>query len=141
MTFAVPARSLRLVGWALPILAMLCCAPSVARAGCGDYVVTRAPHPADFALGGTPGGDAARPGSPHKPCHGPNCSRGPAVPTPLSAPTVTPTAPSEWGWLAGDPGAGAPPRGGLPRRALLPRPTHLTSGIFHPPRRGLTPVA
>jgi hypothetical protein len=71
---------------------------------------------------------------PHKPCHGPNCSRLPSVPQPLSVPTVTPPVPPEWGWLTASP-VPAPPDA----RACLvdspsPRPTHLASGIFHPPR-------
>jgi hypothetical protein len=130
MTHTAPARFLRSAGWALPILAVLCCAPSVARAGCGDYVVTKAPHAA--LAGHQP--DMPAPGSPHKPCHGPNCSGVPVVPQPFSAPTVTPTGSSEWCWLT--PAlAPLPPHAGVClAEHSSPDPTHLASGIFHPPR-------
>jgi hypothetical protein len=130
MTFSVPARSVQLAGWALPIVAVLCCAPSVARAGCGDYVVTKLPH---LALAGHQA-DMPAPANPHKPCHGPNCSRGPTAPLPLSVPTVTPPSPSEWGWLAATPVPAPPHAGACLAESSSPRPTHLASGIFHPPR-------
>lgn len=135
MTFAVTARSLRSLGWVLPILAVLCCAPSVARAGCGDYVVTRGPHPANVASAAhqtempapiTP--------APQKPCNGPNCKRAPAVPQPLPVPIVTPTGPSQWGWLTASPAPPSPHVGARLIDSPSPRPTHLASGIFHPPR-------
>ncbi len=136
MKLALPGRSLRLAGWALPLLVWLCCAPSAARASCGDYVVTRAPHSGDMTAAAHPAADGPLQlsASPHKPCHGPNCSGNPTVPQPLSAPTVTPPVPPEWGWLVATPPP-APPGGGT---CLAPsassHPTHLASSIFHPPR-------
>jgi hypothetical protein len=135
MTLAVPGRSLRVAGWGLPILAVLCCAPSVARADCGDYVVTRVSHSGDM----TPArhaGAAELPmrAQPHRPCHGPNCSRGPAVPL-LPAPTVPAPAPSEWGWLTATPTPVPPDREHFFSDSPSPHPTHLASSIFHPPRR------
>jgi hypothetical protein len=122
---------LRLTGWVLPILALACCAPSAARAACGDYVTTRAHvtpadphHPTDLP---TPAG-------PRKPCDGPNCSGRPVAP-PVSAPTVVSPVSSEWGWLASAP-TGAPP--GLDTLLVepcSPPPSHIASGIYHPPRR------
>jgi hypothetical protein len=125
MIYAAPGRLLRSVGWALPILAVLCCAPSVARAGCGDYVVTKGAHAAH---------QADMPGAPHKPCHGPNCSGAPAAPQPLSVPTVTLTGPSEWGWLTAMAAPVPPHSGDCLADFASPNPTHLASGIFHPPR-------
>jgi hypothetical protein len=116
------------------LLVVLCCAPSVARAGCGDdYVVTRAAH-----LGGvTPmaqhATDMPAP-LPAKPCHGPNCSNGPVVP-PLSLPTVTPQAPPEWGSLIVTLAFVPPGAAALFADSSSPHPVSLASSIFHPPRR------
>jgi hypothetical protein len=134
MTTAVPARSLRLVGWAFPILAVLCCAPSAARAGCGDYVVTRAAPPGNAASAAHPAEmPSPAPAAPHKPCHGPNCSGAPAVPQPVP-PSVTPNGPTEWGWLAATPSSAPSHAGAVLAESSSPDPTHLASGIFHPPR-------
>ncbi len=134
MTLAVPVRFSRLAGWALPILAVLCCAPSVARGSCGDYVTMRGPHSADVApTRQDHATEMPAPASPHKPCHGPNCSRGPAVPF-LPVPTVTHPVPPEWGWLAGIPAPVPPGRVAFLTHFLSPHPTQLASSVFHPPR-------
>jgi hypothetical protein len=134
MNSSAAARGLRLAGWGLPILAVLCCAPSVARASCGDYVVTRTAQ-ADQAMadGHRPAAGAPAPADPRKRCHGPHCSRGPAVPL-APAPTVAPPAPQEWGWLARGPDFAAPGRGALPFDSSCQHPVRLASSIFHPPR-------
>jgi hypothetical protein len=120
-----------LAGWAVPILAVLCCAPSVARAGCGDYVITRLdPHTQITTA------DQQHPAqlpTPRKPCNGPHCSRGPAAPL-LPVPTVAPPAPQEWGSLLAGPAFGAPDRGGWPVDTSASHPFHLAISIFHPPR-------
>ncbi|HEX5272903.1 MAG TPA: hypothetical protein VFW33_20540 [Gemmataceae bacterium] len=118
----------------MPFLALACCAPS-ARASCGDYVITRGSHPADMAMTGHRADvPSSVPMAPHKPCHGPNCSRGPTVPQPLSAPTVTPPVSSEWGWLSAITLPAPPHAGASLGDPPAPHPIHLASGIFHPPR-------
>ncbi len=135
MALTLPARWVRIVGGVLPALAVLCCAPSVARASCGDYVTVRLPHAAGAATAGHPPEmPVPMPGATHKPCHGPNCSGDPNAPQPLSLPTVTSPAPSEWGWLSVVPPPVPPHAGACLADLSAPRPTHLASGIFHPPR-------
>jgi hypothetical protein len=128
------ARLLRLGGWALPILAVLWCAPSVARADCGDYVVTRLTH-ADQAM--VPGqqhpADAPAPVKSHKPCNGPHCSNSPTVPL-TPAPTVTPPTAQEWGLASGIPDLAAFGRGALLFESSPQHPVRLAHSIFHPPR-------
>jgi hypothetical protein len=137
MRLSVTGRSLRLAGWAVPILALLSCAPSVARASCGDYVVMRGPH-AEAAMPPGPWHSAEAPvpvrPDPHKPCSGPNCSRGPVVPS-LPAPTVGPPAPHEWGSLTGPPAFAAPGHESFLFESSPSQPIRLTRSIFHPPRR------
>jgi hypothetical protein len=135
MSLTLSQRSLRFVGWVLPILAALFCAPSVARAGCGDYVVTRGTQldqamPSEHQPANVP---SPLPAGPNRPCHGPNCSGGPVVP-PLSVPVVVAPAPTEWGCLAGllafvPSGQGA----FLPDLASL-APVSFATSVFHPPR-------
>jgi hypothetical protein len=128
------AHVFRLAGWVLPLLAVLCCAPSVARATCGDYVVTRMTH-ADQAMAPQQqhAADVPTPAKPYKPCNGPRCSHAPTVPL-IPAPTVVPPAPQEWGWLAGVPDFAAPGRGALLFESSPQHPIRLTGSIFHPPR-------
>src|SRR5579884_2142616 len=77
-------------GILLAVVAGVALAPTVARAGCGDYL-TRAPQALGpdhqgLATGVMPDPRAA--GPMHGPCHGPNCSRN-RVPPPPPAPTVS----------------------------------------------------
>jgi len=128
-------QALRLGGWALPILAVLCCAPSVARATCGDYVVTRSGHPDRMTPAtqhGTP--EMPAPAKPHQPCSGPRCGRGPTAPLLPAAPVVTAPVAQEWGWLTAAPSSAASIRSALLLESSLQRPIHLASSIFHPPR-------
>jgi hypothetical protein len=128
------ARLLRLAGWAIPILAVLWCAPSVARADCGDYVVTRLAHPDQGMMPGKQhSADLPAPAKPHKPCNGPHCSRAPAVPV-APVPTVTPPTAQEWGWFADDLGFTAPGRGAWLFDTCPQHPIRFASSIFHPPR-------
>jgi hypothetical protein len=139
MTCVLTGRPVRLVGWALPILAVLCCAPSIARASCGDYVHTRTAQPDQvMPTDGHPSTDRPdpAPADSHKPCHGPNCSGAPVVP-PLSVPTVTPPTLPEWGWSAGSPAFSPPGRVGVLLDLSSPAPIQLASSIFHPPRRAI----
>jgi hypothetical protein len=115
---------------------VLCCAPSVVRASCGeDYVVVRTSHSREVAPMGQHSAQVPSPlpVRPHKPCNGPNCSRGPSVP-PLSIPTVPSSPPPEWGWLCGTL-TNVPPGGGaLFADPTSPQPISFVSSIFHPPR-------
>jgi hypothetical protein len=117
----------------LPALAALwLCAPTAARAGCGDYVAF-GPHaaaeharPADAPV--QPAAPAPRP----CPCRGPQCSGG--CPTPLPPVTTAPVTPEHWACLAD-----APDAAGRDRHACRPAPEPRTScgcvrSIFHPPR-------
>jgi hypothetical protein len=119
----------RLAGWAVLILGGQFLAPDAARADCGDYVTTRLAH-ADMAPP-----DRLPPGAPKpfKPCSGPHCSGAPASPT---APAPAAPLPSqEWGLAPGGLLVTTPARAVLPPEPRSPRPTHVASGTFHPPRR------
>jgi len=134
MKSSATGRVLRLAGWALPLLAVLYCAPSVARASCGDYVVTRL-APADQAMAPHQQhpADAPAPAKPYKPCNGPGCSHAPTVPL-VPVPTVVPPAAQEWGLIAGTLDFAAPGRGALPFESSPQHPVRLARSIFHPPR-------
>lgn len=121
-----PAPILRVAGGALLLACALACAPSRARAECGDYVHIQKGQPAA-------GHDANDPSPPKTPCHGPGCSKGPSAPAaPLPAPAPTPpeakACPAGYA-ASGDGEAGwpAPP-------ATAGQPTRLPSAVFHPPR-------
>jgi len=126
----------RLAGWALPILAGLLFAPS-ARAGCGDYVVTRlspagmASSPEHAVANEPPIPSAPKPA---RPCRGSHCSQTPAAPA-APAPSV-PTQPTEeWGCVHdGLLLAPLEPAALLAEQHTAP-PVRSPSGIFHPPRR------
>src|SRR5437016_4351372 len=106
MKLSATGRTLWRTGWAVPLLIVLWCAPSVARASCGDYVVTRSAHAAPMTEH-APDRPAPVPADPHKPCSGPNCSRAPVVP-PLTPTTVTSPNLQEWGSLTGLPASVTP---------------------------------
>jgi hypothetical protein len=117
-----------LAGGALALLVVLWCAPSAARAGCGDYIVTSADQHGNPMPPAKPA-----PADPHKPCSGPHCSQAPAVPF-GPAPTVTPPGGQEWGCPVTGPDS--PTRGhvALLMNSPAARPTRLASSVFHPPR-------
>lgn len=125
---------MRLAGGGLPLLALLCCAPSVARADCGDYVVTRLTH-LDQAMpdGLRHAAESPAPAGPRKPCNGPHCSRIPAAPL-APVPTVTSPAPQEWGWLGGESHPTALGRWAWLIDSSPQHPVRLARTIFHPPR-------
>jgi len=116
-------------------LVVLSCAPTVGRASCGDYVVVRTPPSGEIGPMGQHAAEMSSPlpAKPHKPCHGPNCSRGPSVP-PLSSPTVSPPVPPEWGWLTGILPFVPSGEGARFPDSSAPLPFSLASSIFHPPR-------
>ncbi len=73
-----------LAGWALLILFSSLCAPTAARASCGDYLTilpagfdAKLPttHPLSVKTHAIPGSH-----DPYKPCTGPLCSKGPITP-------------------------------------------------------------
>jgi hypothetical protein len=132
MTRGQAGRWLKHAGWVVPILAAFCCAPSAARAACGDYVTSRGGHvtPADPHHAA----DVPAPAGPRKPCDRPNCSGRPVAP-PVSAPTVVSPVSSEWGWLASAPACVPPARGALLFDHGSAPPTPTASPIYHPPRR------
>ena len=134
MTRGQTGRWLRVAGWALPILALCCAAPSAARAACGDYVVTRLPHGDAIPADPHQPADMPAPAGPRTPCDGPNCQGRPVAP-PVSAPTVVPPAPSEWGWLTSAPACAPLDRCAWPLDHPSPSPTQIASRIYHPPRR------
>src|SRR5262245_60656113 len=122
-------------------------APSVARASCGDYVViggqpARGQHsgmtPPTVPLDHRP---LPVPAPDHRgPCHGPSCSGAPAMPVP---PAPAPTGPhgEEWGWLSTTPGGPENGPTSWRRGCDAPRPSTLSTSIFHPPRRDASPSA
>jgi hypothetical protein len=125
-------RSAQLAGWVLPIVAVLCCAPAVARAGCGDYVATRLDQHAQMTLSEQQHAPVV-PAAPHKPCKGPHCSRGPAAPL-SPVPVVAPPTPQEWGSLLAGPALTAPGNRIMRNEFDSVHPIHLASSLFHPPR-------
>jgi hypothetical protein len=133
MTAGLIGRWLRVAGWAIPVLALCCCAPSAARAACGDYVVTRLSHDNATPADAHQQTDIPAPASPRKPCDGPNCQGRPVAP-PVSAPTVVPPTPPEWGWLASAPACAPPGRGALLLDHTSSPPTQIASRVYHPPR-------
>jgi hypothetical protein len=119
--------TLTLLGW---------CAPAVARAGCGDYVVLDS-HPALAAAAAHDSPTAVPQPRPTPmrhpaPCHGPMCSRGSLPPWNAVPPAPTPS--EQWGQVGSYPLFAD--QGGL-AWCCLPqtgRPQHHPSGIYHPPR-------
>jgi hypothetical protein len=119
--------ALTLLGW---------CAPSGARAGCGDYVVLDA-HPALAAPAAhdTPAAVPQTRSTPMRlpvPCHGPTCSRG-SLP-PWNAVPPSPTHTEQWGQVGS---FSLLAEQGRLARCCLPetgQPQHCPSSIYHPPR-------
>src|SRR5262249_19656600 len=115
--------------------------PSAVRAECGDYVLR-----GDSALSNQALPRAMAPsksaqleqqlpmshGSPRKPCHGPQCSKGTASPS--LPPTTVPPSAEQWGCIA--PSASVRDclsTGRISEDSSQP-PRLFAQGIYHPPR-------
>jgi hypothetical protein len=110
-------------------------APSKARAECGDYVIMGKHGTTGSHMSSADQPQEARhtAPAPHKPCSGPNCSRGSLPPAPV--PTVPPPVRGEqWGCTSPQPLCTEPEPVTRPAENLPLHPVDPGLAIYHPPR-------
>src|SRR5262245_49473968 len=135
MSGSPPLSWLRIAwGGVMALVLAFCAAPSEARADCSNHPF-RLPAAEPFLV--PPAAPAADPGvpapvPPPKPCSGPECSQGHAIPL-LPVPTTSPVS-DQWAVIATGLGLAADASCPLPFDGPVHKPSRRVESIFHPPR-------
>jgi hypothetical protein len=120
-----------MLGAILIALAGSLLAPAAAHAGCGDHVVLT-PRIDPLASTG-PDRAPAPPAKPQRPCHGPNCKRGPITPAPAPVAPVMPDG-QDWACIAAPLTLAAAISSPFLAEPIGHPPLLTPSGVYHPPR-------